>query len=309
MDLCRADYLNSVAPHEGVAALLDEMKSSHRSWHSIIRDERYASMGLKHAWFTNVQKGTFYRLISPPERTAFLDVGAGSGIVSACLSPDYERGYALDFQPIFADFMNQRFAQDAVHNVEVVHGNALEVPLQESAVDLAAVNGVLQWIPHSDPASDPRQVQLRLLREVRRCLKPGGKVVLAVENGWHHKRLKGHAVDVAARVSGSVRNRLTNNFNRHAPGQTCRKYLHSYFGYRKLLHEVGFKQVRFYVLMPGCELPIDIYSFDRKALHELFSKYHAQMPGKRALKAFSDALRVPYLWAYFEAAFYVEATR
>lgn len=102
-----------------------------------------------------------------------------------------------------------------------------------------------------DPASDPRQVQLRLLREVRRCLKPHG-VVLAVENGWHHKRLKGHAVDVAARVSGSVRNRLTNDFNRHAPGQTCRKYLHSYFGYRKLLHEVGFKQVRFYVLMPGC---------------------------------------------------------
>ena len=42
---------------------------------------------------------------------------------------------------------------------------------------------------------------------------------------------------------------------------------------------------------------------------ELFRKYHAQMRSKRMIKAVSDILRVPYLWAYFEAAFYVEATR
>jgi SAM-dependent methyltransferase len=288
-----AGYLNSVAPHDAVAELLAEMKNSNRSWHSIVRDDRYVRMGLQHAWFTNPQKGAFYRLVATSEQTAFLDVGAGSGIVSACLSPDYDKGYALELQKVFVDFMNQRFAEDAIHNVEVVHGNALAIPLRDGVVDLAAINCLLQWIPHSDPNSDPRQVQLRLLREVRRCLKPGGKVVLAVDNAWHHRQLR----------------RQARNSVNSAPGRTSRRFDHSYFGYRRLLSEAGYTQVRLYVLMPQCEQPVDIYSFDRTALNELFRKYHARMRGKRMIKAVSDSLRVPYLWAYCEAAFYVEATR
>ncbi len=288
-----AGYLDSVAPHEAVAALLQETRNSNRSWHNIVRDERYVRMGLQHSWFTNPQKGAFYRLVTPSEQTAFLDVGAGSGIVSACLSPDYERGYALDQQKVFVEFMKQRFEEDAISNVEVIHGNALAIPLQDGVIDLAAINGLLRWIPRSDPASDPRQVQLRLLREVRRCLKPGGKAVLAVDNRWHHRRLR----------------QQVGNAARNAQGPSGHGFNHSYFGYRMLLREAGFTQVRLYVLMPYIEQPIDIYSFDRMALNEMFRKYHAQMRGKRIIKAVSDMLRLPYLWAFCEAAFYVEATR
>ncbi len=293
MDSYPANYLDSVAPYDAVGDLVLEMQHSNRSWHSIIRDDRYVRMGLKHAWFTNPQKGVFYRLITPTERTTFLDVGAGSGIVSACLSADYEKGYALDLQQVFVDFMSRRFAQDSIHNVEVIHGNALAMPVPDQSVDLAAINSLLQWIPHSEPASDPQLVQARLLREVRRCLKPGGKVVLAVDNAWHHKQLR-------LQVS---------NFVSRARGRPRREFSHSYFGYRRLLADAGYSQVRLYVLLPHCDLPIDIYSFDRLALNELFRKYHARMRDKRIIKSASDWLGVPYLWAYFEAAFYVVATR
>ena len=92
-------------------------------------------------------------------------------------------------------------------------------------------------------------------------------------------------------------------------GRPRREFSHSYFGYRRLLADAGYSQVRLYVLLPHCDLPIDIYSFDRLALNELFRKYHARMRDKRIIKSASDWLGVPYLWAYFEAAFYVVATR
>lgn len=293
MDSRLAHYLESVAPHDAVAELVREMGRSDRSWHDIVRDERYARIGLEHGWFTNSQRATFYRLVTVPERSAFLDVGAGSGVVAACLSADYEKGYAIDVQQTFVDFMRKRFAEESITNVNVMHGNALAMPIRDESVDLVVMNNLLHWIPSSEPQSRPRQVQLRVLREARRCLKPGGKVVLAVDNAWYYRRLR-----------SSISHFVRGNW-----GRVPREFCHSYFGYSRLVAEAGYSGIKFYVLLPKCDKPIDIYSFEKTALNELFRKYHTRMLDKQIIKAISDRLGVPYLWAFVEAAFYVEASR
>lgn len=303
------DYLDSLAPPAVVAEFLAAAKTSTEPWQDLLTAPQWRDRGLRPRWFTTQQKGAFYQVVTPAQRQAFLDVGAGSGIVAACLSEDYERGYAIEAHPVFVEFMVHRFRSDSIANVEVIAGSALDIPLPDQCVDLAAVNGVLQWVPRHRPDLAPRTAQLRLLREVRRCLRPGGKLVLAVENAWHHLQIRGVAtagvapgVTLLPKGIGSVLNRLSK-------GRPYREHMYSLVGYRRLLAEAGFGQVRPYVLMPESWQPVDVYSFDAPALHELYAKYHRRDRAKTLVRMLSEAMGVPYLWAYLEAAFYLEADR
>lgn len=301
------DYLQSVASPDVVAQFLAAATASGRPWQDLLT--QWQSRGLKTTWFTNPQKGAFYRIISASRRMAFLDVGAGCGIVSACLSEDFERGYALEVNPVFVEFMQHRFRADAIANVDVISGSALSIPLPDACVDLVACNGVLHWIPLSQPGLDPRKAQLGSLKEMHRCLRPGGRAVLAVENAWHFDHLKGKsALDTAPGVT-ALPHSLGWLWNRLVRGRQHRARVYSSFGYRRLLAEAGFRDVKLFALLPACDLPIDIYSLDGPALHEMYLKYHSRAKGKRLVKALSDGLGMPYLLAHFASAFYVVADR
>ena len=289
--------------------LVEELSSGSVDWRSVLKDKRFPVLNRKFRWFTNVQKGMFYRLVAPAKRGAFLDIGAASGIVSACLSEDYERGYALERQQVFVNFMKRRFQMDSIKNVEVLQGSALEIPLPNDSIDLAAVNGVMEWMPHADTYVNPRKVQLRFLREVGRCLGPGGKIVIAIENAWHYLQLSGFSAHGTARFVGFLPKWLGNIVNTIVKGRPYREYIYSYFGYKKLLEEAGYSNVRIHVVMPDYYSPVDVYSFDRDSLNELYLKYHTGSRLKQLLKKLSDALGTPYLWAYFEAAFYIVADK
>lgn len=287
--------------------LVKELSFSGRPWRDVLEDPRYPVLNRKFRWFTNPQKGMFYRLVTPGQRRAFLDIGAASGIVSACLSEDYEKGFALERQQVFVEFMKLRFQLDSIANVQVLHGSALEIPLPDNCIDLAAVNGVLEWIPHADKQTNPRKVQLKFLREVGRCLNPGGKIVIAIENAWDYKQLSGFSAHSTARYVGFLPKWLGNIVNLIFKRQPYREYIYSYFGYQRLLKEAGYRNVRIFVVMPDYYSPVDIYSFDRNALNEFYLKYHSGSRMKRMLKRLSDTFGVVFLWAYFEAAFYIEA--
>ena len=245
----------------------------------------------------------------PGRRHAFLDVGAASGIVSACLSDVYEKGYALEQQLVFVEFMRHRFRMDSIRNVEVLGGNALAIPLPDASIDLVAVNGVLEWVAHGERKSNPRKVQLRFLREAGRCLHPEGKIVIAIENAWHYLQLKGFSAHGTARYVGFLPKWLGNVENRLVKKRPYREYIYSYFGYKRLLEEAGYRNVQIYIVMPNYYHPADIFSFDKDALDALYLKYHSRSRVGRAVKKLSDMLGVPYLGAYFEAAFYVVAER
>jgi SAM-dependent methyltransferase len=267
------------------------LKTNGGPWRRVLKDPRFSSLESKFLWFTDPRSGMFYRLVSPGRKGSFLEVGAASGIVSACLSEEYERGYALEEQAVFVEFMKHRFQMDSIKNVQVMHGNALDIPLLDTSVDLVAVNGVMERMPTGVLGENPRKVQMRFLREARRCLSSGGKIVIAIENAWHHRLLMGNAVNRAVE-------------KRHGT-----ESIYSYFGYKKLLAEAGFSNVRIFVVMPDYCLPVDIYSFNRRSLTELYLKYHSGSRLGRMLKRLSNVLGAPYLGAYFTKAFYVEAEK
>lgn len=103
---------------------------------------------------------------------AILDIGAGAGtdtLIAARLVGPRGRVYALDMTPAMLEKLRAIVARLGLANVEVVEGNAEDIPLPDTSVDAVTSNGVLNLVPDKRKAA----------AEIRRVLRPGGRVQIA----------------------------------------------------------------------------------------------------------------------------------
>src|SRR5450830_1623607 len=113
-----------------------------------------------------------------------LEVGVGSGLNFPHYSKQVEIVFGIDPSPLLLAIARRRAAAAGV-GVALVQGSATTIPLADHSVDTIVMTWTLCSIP------DP----LVALREIRRVLKPGGKL-LFVEHGlspepgverWQHR--------------------------------------------------------------------------------------------------------------------------
>jgi arsenite methyltransferase len=101
-----------------------------------------------------------------------LDIGSGSGtdllIASALVGPA-GRVIGLDFTDAMLEKLESNAALAGATNVQILKGNAEEIPLPNDAVNVVTSNGVLNLVP------DKR----RAVAEIFRVLRPGGRVQIA----------------------------------------------------------------------------------------------------------------------------------
>jgi ubiquinone/menaquinone biosynthesis C-methylase UbiE len=106
-----------------------------------------------------------------------LDVGCGGGVFLPFLAGLVEqsgRVIGLDHAPDFVDTARRRMSELGLDNrVEVMEGDALDLPFPDAAFDAAHCERLLMHL--EDPAT--------ALREMRRVVRPGGSVVV-VETDW-----------------------------------------------------------------------------------------------------------------------------
>jgi arsenite methyltransferase len=101
-----------------------------------------------------------------------LDIGSGSGtdaFLAARLVGPTGRVVGLDLTEAMRHKLLGNAARAGVGNVEVLAGNAEEIPLPAAAVDVVTSNGVLNLVPDKP----------RAIREIARVLRPGGRLQLA----------------------------------------------------------------------------------------------------------------------------------
>jgi ubiquinone/menaquinone biosynthesis C-methylase UbiE len=105
----------------------------------------------------------------PGERV--LEVGPGTGYyaleVAEWIAPD-GRLEILDLQQEMLDHTMQRAAERGLENVTATQGDATSLPYEDASFDAAYLVTVLGEIPDQEAA----------LRELRRVLKPGGRLVV-----------------------------------------------------------------------------------------------------------------------------------
>lgn len=101
-----------------------------------------------------------------------LDIGAGAGtdtLIAARLAGPQGKVFALDITSAMVRKLREVVTRHGIRNVEVIEGNAEEIPLPASSVDVVTSNGMLNLVP------DKRKA----VAEMFRVLRPGGHVQLA----------------------------------------------------------------------------------------------------------------------------------
>lgn len=104
-----------------------------------------------------------------------LDLGCGSGPVTAALRRGGRRVVALDYSLDMLRLAGERVEREGRAGGGLLQGDSEQLPFATGAFDAVVCLGVISYVP------DYRSV----LHEVRRILVPGGRLVLSTRNEWN----------------------------------------------------------------------------------------------------------------------------
>jgi SAM-dependent methyltransferase len=101
-----------------------------------------------------------------------LDVGSGSGtdaLIASQLVGARGKVIGLDMTEAMREKLRSNASAVGAANVDVIEGNAEEIPLPDGLVDVVTSNGVINLVPDKAKA----------IQEIARVLKPGGRLQLS----------------------------------------------------------------------------------------------------------------------------------
>jgi SAM-dependent methyltransferase len=129
----------------------------------------------------------FIAWLDPPPQRRWLDVGCGTGALSAGILAAAEPDAVIEVDPS-EGFLALARARTRDARVRFELGDAQALPLADRAVDAAVSGLVLNFLPD----------QPRALREMMRVVRPGGTVALYVWDYAGEMQLMRHFWDAAA---------------------------------------------------------------------------------------------------------------
>jgi arsenite methyltransferase len=106
------------------------------------------------------------------EGDTVLDIGSGSGtdlLLAAILTGRDGRAIGIDMTAAMREKCRTNARAAGLTNVDVLDGNAEELPVRDASVDVVTSNGVINLVPDKKAA----------IAEIHRVLAPGGRVQLS----------------------------------------------------------------------------------------------------------------------------------
>jgi ubiquinone/menaquinone biosynthesis C-methylase UbiE len=114
--------------------------------------------------------------LAPSEGETLLEIGPGTGYYTLDVARAVGRLHVFDLQPEMLDHTLRRAREAGIDNVEPRQGDARSLPYRDAAFDAAYLVAVLGEIPDQQAA----------LRELRRVVRPGGRLVVGELFGDPH---------------------------------------------------------------------------------------------------------------------------
>ena len=111
--------------------------------------------------FPPVVEGRMLQALLINENDSILEIGSGSGYITACLATLGKEVLSLDVDADNLDFARQNTTQAGLTNIEYKQANCLEVDFDE-LYDVIAVNGSVSEIPEN----------------LKQALNPGGRMFI-----------------------------------------------------------------------------------------------------------------------------------
>jgi SAM-dependent methyltransferase len=263
-----ADSGLGTLPFDEVTTLLREIECG-VSWQKAVTTLSLPTLSGKRHWFTNPKKASFYLSLPTPTRGLAVDIGAGSGVIASELARQFRQVIAVEQDEKWGRFMTHRFKQDGLA-VDVFRGNAFRLPPTVTDVDLAVVNGVLEWVAFGDApeakAGTPREVQIAFLEKIRSILRPGGRIGIAIENRFHFEYFRGASPHGELPYVAVMPRPLADAVTRRRQGAPYRTWIYGARGYARLLRDAGFVRPQLFAALPSYHQPESFVPLNRTSV-------------------------------------------
>lgn len=178
------------------------------------------------------------------ENGTLLEIGAGMGALTGFLCKKCRHVTAVELSELRAKAIYKR--HQSIPNLNIFVGNVLEIPFQEK-FDYITLIGVLEYQGNYLNSDRP---YIDFLQKVGRLLKPGGKLLIAIENKYGIKYWCGTPEDHTGVLFDGI--------NQYRNGGEARTF--DKFELENMLKQSGYLQQRFYYPMPDYKLPQMIFS-------------------------------------------------
>ncbi len=173
-----------------------------------------------------------------------LEIGAGCGAVTGLFCRKLKRVVANDLSRRRSLINATRNREH--DNLEILVGNFEDIHTEEK-FDYVTLIGVLEYsiyyINSKDPFTD-------MLKKAKEYLKPGGTLIIAIENRFGIKYWAGAKEDHTWKVFDGIQG--------YDGVERVRTFSKS--GLKKLILESGFQACEFYYPLPDYKLPLMVYS-------------------------------------------------
>ena len=178
------------------------------------------------------------------EGKTLLEIGSGCGAVSGLFCRKLARVVAIDLS-------RKRSLINATRNknhdnLEILVGNFEDIQTDEK-FDFVTLIGVLEYsiyyINSPDPFTD-------MLKKAREYLKPGGRLIIAIENKYGIKYWAGATEDHTGRLFDGIQG--------YRGVDRVRTF--SKEGLEDLIRAAGFTEQEFYYPLPDYKMPLAVYS-------------------------------------------------
>jgi SAM-dependent methyltransferase len=175
---------------------------------------------------------------------SLLEIGAGCGAITGLFCEKTDRVVAIDLSKRRSTI--NAYRNKEYDNLEIMVGNFEDIRLAEK-FDYVTLIGVLEYSIYYINSKDPFR---DMLRRVKQFLKPGGKLIVAIENKYGLKYWAGAKEDHTGRnfdgIEGYHDVEKVRTFSRNT--------------LENLLKDAGFEDNRFYYPLPDYKLPLEVYS-------------------------------------------------
>jgi 2-polyprenyl-3-methyl-5-hydroxy-6-metoxy-1,4-benzoquinol methylase len=178
------------------------------------------------------------------ENSSCLEIGGGCGAITGALCQSLKEVKVVELSKRRSSINLERHKH--FDNLEIIVGNLNDIQFKEK-FDYITLNGVLEYAGSFTDTDEPYK---DFLKQIKKYLKPDGKLIIAIENRYGLKYFAGAREDHTGKVFDGLTGYMDNDKVRT-------------FGkleLEKLLKYSGYENQEFYYPHPDYKMPMEIYS-------------------------------------------------
>ena len=236
--------------------IVREMRSD-VPWRSVVARHYEKTNPWLHQIVTSPARDLFFRQHPPPSGAKILDIGSGWGQIAIPLARNKNNEVtALEPTPERLAFIQAAATQEQVADrMHLVQADFFDLEFEPQSFDLICCVGVLEWVAKFRPG-EPGKVQAEFLNRIRSLLKPGGQLVIGIENRLGLKYLLGAPDDHLGVPNVAVYDAaLATQKWKAQSGQSLRSFTFTRSELAGLLTAAGFRPATFFAALPDYKLP------------------------------------------------------